>query len=751
MRKKLYFNVNAYTARLIGRENVSNLEGAILELVKNTYDADASKCILYYEQKNGELYLMDNGFGMTEEVIQKHWMTIGNSSKHTDFVTKKGRTQTGAKGIGRFALDRVSDQCTMYTKNSEEKDIIEWKVNWNDFERAENLTDITAELNYLQNERVYSAIEIDNSNVKELLEQYFKDTGTIFKITNLREEWNHDLIENIRKSLSSLIPPDIENEFSIYLFENNQKQEEALIISQNIDNYDYKIEFQVYENQEVKIELHRNEFELGDDIDNILKRANFLPYEKEYFQGKRIIINKTILELLNMEVENLGEFHGTLYFNKNSTTKEDTKNYFYKDISGRKNYSNIFGGIKLYRDNFRVRPYGEKESNSYDWLGLGVRGHGSPAISDPTRKWRLATDQISGIIHISRTNQYIQDQANREGIVDTKQFRALKEVIIEIIGEFERDRQDVIRRFATISKDRNKVKAKQEEIKNKATEEKKQQENGTQEKIDEYKISASDAQIVIDEKERIIQVLEDENKLLRSLATSGIISNQCIHETKSSIDDVGTDIAASMSRLDDENVDEKAIRFLQDATKHLKILKAWYDVTIGSIRRDKREMKYTNLSNLMNEQIKKWEEVLKREIKITIEIDEEISDVRCFPHEIESIFNNLITNSLYAFKPETIKEINIKINKTIDGIEIIYFDTGKGLAIGYKKNPDRILEALETDKRNVLGEKIGTGMGMWIVNNIVKDYNGEIDLSENKKERIGFYIRIRLKVHKKEE
>ena len=111
MRKKLYFNVNAYTARLIGRENVSNLEGAILELVKNTYDADASKCILYYEQKNGELYLMDNGFGMTEEVIQKHWMTIGNSSKHTDFVTKKGRTQTGAKGIGRFALDRVSDQC----------------------------------------------------------------------------------------------------------------------------------------------------------------------------------------------------------------------------------------------------------------------------------------------------------------------------------------------------------------------------------------------------------------------------------------------------------------------------------------------------------------------------------------------------------------------------------------------------------------------------------------------------------------
>lgn len=116
MGKKISFNVNAYTARLIGRENVSTLDGAILELVKNTYDADANKCILYYDEIENALYLMDNGTGMTEEIIEKHWMTIGNSSKHTDYITRTGRIQTGAKGIGRFALDRVSDNCIMYTK-----------------------------------------------------------------------------------------------------------------------------------------------------------------------------------------------------------------------------------------------------------------------------------------------------------------------------------------------------------------------------------------------------------------------------------------------------------------------------------------------------------------------------------------------------------------------------------------------------------------------------------------------------------
>lgn len=751
MKKKLHFNVDAYTARLIGRENVSNLEGAILELVKNTYDADASKCILYYDGSNNVLYIMDNGCGMDEEVIQKHWMTIGNSSKHTNFITAKGRTQTGAKGIGRFALDRVSDSCTMYTKNINENSTIEWKVNWGDFERAENLTDITAEINYLQNKRVYSEIIISNNDVREMLNTYFKNTGTIFKITNLREEWNHDLIENIRKGLSSLIPPDIENEFTIYLFENNQELEEALIISQHIDNYDYKIELNVNKNEQVEIVLHRNEFDFGNDIDKILEEAKFSLEEKAYFQGKRIIINKTIPELLNTEVEDLGEFHGTLYFNKNSTTNEDIKKYHYKDIKGRKNYSKIFGGIKLYRDNFRVRPYGEKETGSYDWLGLGQRAHGAPGIGEiSNRPWRVATEQILGIVHISRTNKYIQDQANREGIVDSKQFRMFQEAIKEIISEFEADRQKVIRKFALIAKEKDKAKEKEREIADIAEKEKKQQEKGTEENKDEYNISAIDAQIVIEDKKKIIQELTDENRLLMNLATSGIIANQCIHETKASIDDVGIDIAAANTLLEDEEI-EKAIEYLQSAKKDLKVLKSWFDVTIGSTRRDKREMKYIDLNSLMIELVKRWKKVLKENVKIIMTVEEDVNNVKCFPYEIESIFNNLITNSIYAFKPDTIKEIYIKIKNINDGIEIEYYDTGKGLAVGYKNNPNKILEALETDKRNLLGEKIGTGMGMWIVNKIVKEYNGGIDLSENKKERVGFYIKIKLNLQKKEE
>ena len=73
---KIPFNVDANTARLIGRENVSKLDGAILELVKNAYDADANTCILYYEKSTNMFYLIDNGSGMTSETIHSNWMTI---------------------------------------------------------------------------------------------------------------------------------------------------------------------------------------------------------------------------------------------------------------------------------------------------------------------------------------------------------------------------------------------------------------------------------------------------------------------------------------------------------------------------------------------------------------------------------------------------------------------------------------------------------------------------------------------------
>lgn len=121
---------------------------------------------------------------------------------------------------------------------------------------------------------------------------------------------------------------------------------------------------------------------------------------------------------------------------------------------------------------------------------------------------------------------------------------------------------------------------------------------------------------------------------------------------------------------------------------------------------------------------------------------------RCFPYEIESILNNLITNSASSFDATRSieKNIAIRIESLDGGIMIKYSDSGIGLLGEYKSNPRLILEPFESDKRSANGEIIGTGMGMWIISRIVNEYNGSIDLSENVGQPSGFFITLTLNV-----
>ena len=132
---KIPFTVSARTAKLIGQENFANAEGAIIELVKNAYDADADTAIIIFDTSKSEhcIYIIDNGHGMTEQVIKEKWMQIGTDDKLQNFTSDGGRIKTGAKGIGRFALDRLGTSARMHTVSKFDKQSLYWFVNWEDF------------------------------------------------------------------------------------------------------------------------------------------------------------------------------------------------------------------------------------------------------------------------------------------------------------------------------------------------------------------------------------------------------------------------------------------------------------------------------------------------------------------------------------------------------------------------------------------------------------------------------------------
>ena len=195
--EKLKYKISSRTTILIGREGVSRADGAIIELIKNTYDADADFCYIAFDVKNDTLYILDNGVGMTRDVIESSWMLIGTDNKKYSFVSKGKRVKSGEKGIGRFALDRLGSKCIMYTKSKDES-LIYWYNDWDKFEETgKTLDEIEADFEYLDKE--YSAIipdyiknhlyELSLTKKKEAKEsghpipQFSLETGTLFKIS----------------------------------------------------------------------------------------------------------------------------------------------------------------------------------------------------------------------------------------------------------------------------------------------------------------------------------------------------------------------------------------------------------------------------------------------------------------------------------------------------------------------------------------------------------------------------------------
>lgn len=767
--RDIRFNVDAYTARLIGRENVSKLEGAVLEIVKNAYDADAKVFCLYYSKDQNCVYVLDNGTGMKENILRDHWMTIGNSSKKKAFETAGRRIQTGAKGIGRFALDRISDYCEMLTVS--DAGGLEWIVNWNDFNRLKMLSDVKAKL-YDTDETLLRYVKIDswkNQAVASIIRKLnLGNTGTVFRLYGLHDEWDKNTIEKLRTHLENLLPPDVVNDFDIYFFDDDTESEKAEIVSANIDTYDYKIAFCVHD-EELEIGITRNEFDFGDEVEKILREANIPEDEIKYFHGVVKVLCFSFPEI--GEKKNvIGEYSGVLYFNKITVTKKDMERFFYKDIRGRRNLTKQFGGIKLYRDHFRVRPYGEYGDNDFDWLELAPRVRRSPAGLGTSGEWRVASEQMIGTVDISRKNTNLDDAANRNGIQEGIGFDQLKRILITVITEFERDRQSVGRKLAAYQKNKDMLQKELERMREMAEErrrweEEKQQQEEKNKRSQEYADTESgekdtsgseppvmdptDVEHLVDsltaKQEAEVKDLQDEAKMLQTLATTGIVTNMFMHEIRTLTNNIGQELDAAYEAIKYDRDLEAAFQNIKQAIGFKKHFASWFNVTIESIRKDKRKRRWCNISSVLKDFLENWDAILERNgVKLKTSCDEDI-DFKCFAFDIENIISNLISNSLASFdrESETVlerKEIYLDIEKRDEGFVMYYEDTGWGLSEKYKNRPDIITEAFESDKGRSGREEDedGTGMGMWIVKKTIMEYNGEIDLSANKTLDRGF-------------
>lgn len=217
-----------------------------------------------------------------------------------------------------------------------------------------------------------------------------------------------------------------------------------------------------------------------------------------------------------------------------------------------------------------------------------------------------------------------------------------------------------------------------------------------------------------------------------------------VHEIRGSTNTLGLKIVMAKEELEyDKNI-EGALKYIDEAITCQQSFGSWFKVTIESVKKDRRTMKDVNLPQLLDNLKASWEDTCP-DTGISVECDP--ITFRCFPYEIESLVNNLVANSTSAFKSvnQVERKIHIKVSQRDNFIDIFYQDNGPGLSTKYKKNPDLIMDAMETDKMDADGEIIGTGMGMWIIGKTVRDYKGTIDLSENIDAEVGFHVTVSLK------
>lgn len=744
---RIPFNVSAKTARLIGRENVSNLEGALIELIKNTYDADAKKCVVYYESSTDRLFIIDNGIGMNKDVIINNWMTIGNSTKKESVFTKSGRVNTGEKGIGRFALDRISEKCTMLTVSKDER--FEWLVNWENFDSSEMITDTYAELNNISENIPEFLSDLDNEFLCDMLKSDFTGTGTCFVLENLRDQWNEAVIERVKSSLQKLLPPMENNVFELFFFLQDTKTKDARILPDLLNEYDYKLHFEVDDFGECTIQIHRNEFFFGTQFEKIMKKADFSDEDREYFNDKLIIKEGSIYDFLPGVEEkiNIGPFSGDIYFYKLVLQSDNQEKYYYKNfVTKRTNFKEL-SGIKIYRDDFLVRPYGIYGTTGYDWLDLSTRKAESPAaVSHKSGSWRVQANQICGQIRISRLNDNLPDKSSREGIVETKEFKLFRELVVNFIEKLEEDRQYVIRKldqlYKSTAKGEQALKIAKEELnKYKKEEGEKERNNKDNEADSEKKQSYENFHKAISYQEERIQDLQEEMGLLRTLATTGIVVNTYIHEIKALTTQLNVGVKEAYACLEEDN----DIISAKEELKKLRVLKdkfnSWFKVTIDAVEMDKRKRKKENIGNIIQRSISKWKSVQNNKIDYVYVENEEI-EIRCFPFDFETIVSNLVTNSSTIFKNYKVEKptIKIEIGRKDDKFYIKYSDNGPGLCDAFKKEPQKILKYGVTDRRNANGEVVGTGMGLWIVDSIIQNYKGHIDLRKNIEKETGFFM-----------
>lgn len=707
------FTVEARVAIQLGRESISSSLVAVCELVKNAYDADAEIVEISFKGLGTDqpsLTITDDGDGMNKDHLLSKWMRIGTTHKSEIGLSTKQRVYTGAKGLGRLGIDRLCNKLTLYTKTALCENIYEVDIDWGKYNQNES-----AELDSVK----HDVFEINANNLPDgKFPLAGKNKGSQYVLYGLKDEWHEDFLTELRKELSLLVSPFSKNiGFKVKFDTSGYKPDlDGFISSEHfLEAAEWRLEASISNNNQVLVSIFDGEGSLRTTPESV----NW----KDWMPGTG-------------EFPSCGPLSFTLYFMRNTASREIDTNKF--KPKGIRTFLKNNQGIRIYRDHFRVKPYGDP-SGEGDWLGLAMRRVINPE-SITMDNWRIGYNQVVGAVFIGREqNPNLVDQTNREGLTETPAYFELRKFTLKCVELFEKhiqakaredknSRQSDVVLSEFVDKSVSTYKHVIDAIKKIQSEPMGAETQKQLAEIEATLNEESERTAIVKEK---VDQLEAEKDTLANLASLGILSVSFGHETLAAISNAITSGALLRTKVNDGffmlplDVVEFANKRFDQIDKSLNYIKIFGNFSLGNVRRDKRTQRIFDVSAVVSNVINSFEDILAKR-KIAIELDLRITPpafIKAFEIDWESIFANLITNSCWALQdtPGENRKIKITIENEDGYFAIDFEDSGCGIEAGVE---DHIFKATFSTKRNKKGDTVGTGMGLSIVKTFVEEHSG---------------------------
>jgi signal transduction histidine kinase len=717
------FRPKARLLNLLGFELITDEVIAAIELVKNSYDADAQKVGVTIsnvsDKKNGVIKIKDDGHGMTLKILQEAWMEPARDNKKGidgKRTRRFGRLPLGEKGVGRFSADKLGLRLEIISRfckfNSETKEAINLS--------QEEVVMVVEGKKFVEDAYLD---EIECAWQTRSPEEFTRDShGTLLQISELRKEWNRELVEKVHRGLARLASPLAEAQDFELWFESNEFPEfSGKIENPLLKNAPHSLEGTIDENGIMTYTLV---------VDNGEPKLGKKDLRKEL---GRFHIKKG--EDIEFRKPACGPFRFRLYaFERNRAVKKK-----YGMDKEKVDLLNSLCGVSIYRDNFRVLPYGEPGN---DWLYLD-KGR----IQSPGKV--LGNDRVIGYVEISQSsNPQLRDKTNREGLIEEGLvFADLRDLVREatdFLGleryllqphekrskeKVEKGKDEIEEGTRVVQQSSTSLKSTLDKAKNDIEER----------RFLEAKTAVDQASLVIEAGEEAIKQIDDgKSKLLEELIVSeqqinnlialsgiGLTAERMTHEFSRAVRLAMDQLQKSLAILNRERKYPEATEHIYSAITQLMIVRTGLQQMEPLYYSKRRYSELLNVAEIAKQtQFFYSNDIKDLDVEVTI-IPEEKLLIEMGKGHLMQIFDNLFDNALYWLKFKPAKD-GRKITIKISGKEktIIFADNGPGIEENIKNH---LFDPFVSTKPD------GRGLGLFIIQDILQNYKSEIEiLTDNK-------------------